>query len=102
MFFSCGSFFLFCLLFLSFIYGLFFIPKIIEGNLYLIDEIVTVTDEQAIETSKKMARKGFFTGISSGANVYASLKIAKKLKNKRIVTVLPDSADRYYSTELFE
>jgi len=79
-----------------------FIPKILEYNLDLIDVIVTVTDNQAIETSKRLGKKGFFVGISSGANVYASLKIAKKLKNKRVVTVLPDSADRYYSTELFK
>lgn len=78
-----------------------FIPKILEENLDLIDEIITVTDEQAIETAKKLVKEGLFAGISSGANVYASLKIAKKLKNKRIVTILPDSADRYYSTELF-
>ncbi len=79
-----------------------FVPKILEDNLDLVDEIVTVSGEQAIETSKRLTKKGFFVGISSGANVYASLKIAKKLKNKRVVTVLPDSADRYYSTELFK
>lgn len=78
-----------------------FIPKILESNLGLIDDIVTVTDGQAIRTSKRLARQGLFVGISSGANVFASLKIAKKLKNKKIVTILPDSADRYYSTELF-
>ncbi len=75
-----------------------FVPKILEENLDLIDEIITVTDKQAIETSKKLAKQGLFVGISSGANVFASLKISKRLKNKRIVTILPDSADRYYST----
>ena len=78
-----------------------FIPKIIKDNLDIIDDVVTVTDEQAIKTSKRLAKRGFFVGISSGANVFASLKIAKRLKNKRVVTILPDSADRYYSTELF-
>ncbi|PIY35436.1 MAG: cysteine synthase A, partial [Candidatus Aenigmarchaeota archaeon CG_4_10_14_3_um_filter_37_21] len=58
-------------------------------------------DKEAIQTSRRLAREGLFVGISSGANVSASLKIAKKLKNKKVVTVLPDSADRYYSTELF-
>ncbi len=79
-----------------------FIPKIVEDNLHLIDEVMIVTDKQAIETARKLAKQGLFVGISSGANVFASLKIAKKLKNKKIVTVLPDSADRYYSTELFK
>lgn len=79
-----------------------FIPKILEDNLGLVDETLTVSGKDAIRTSKKLGKMGFFVGISSGANVYASLKIAKKLKNKRIVTVLPDSADRYYSTELFK
>ncbi|NCN39161.1 MAG: cysteine synthase A, partial [Candidatus Aenigmarchaeota archaeon] len=78
-----------------------FIPKIVENNLELIDQIIVVTDKEAIQTSRRLAREGLFVGISSGANVSASLKIAKKLKNKKVVTVLPDSADRYYSTELF-
>jgi cysteine synthase A len=79
-----------------------FVPKILKDNLDLVDEIITVSGEEAIRTSKKLGKNGLFVGISSGANVYASLKIAKKLKNKRVVTVLPDSADRYYSTELFK
>ena len=79
-----------------------FIPKIVQGNLDLIDEIITVEDSEAIEMAKRLAKEeGLFVGISSGANVFASLKIAKELRKGRIVTVLPDSADRYYSTELF-
>ncbi|MCS7135223.1 MAG: cysteine synthase A [Candidatus Aenigmarchaeota archaeon] len=79
-----------------------FVPKIVEKNLDLIDDIITVRDGQAIETSKKLSKMGLFVGISSGANVFASLKVAKKFKNKNIVTILPDSADRYYSTDLFK
>ena len=80
-----------------------FIPKIVQGNLDLIDEIITVEDSEAIEMAKRLAKEeGLFVGISSGANVFASMKVAKRLKNSKIVTVLPDNADRYYSTELFK
>jgi len=78
-----------------------FIPEIIKKNVSLIDEVVTVSDWQAIKMAKKLGEMGFFVGISSGANVFAAIKIAKKLRNKNIVTILPDSADRYYSTKLF-
>jgi len=79
-----------------------FIPPI--ANLDKIDEWVQVYDEDAIKMARRLAReKALFVGISSGANVYASLEVAKKLgKGKVVVTVLPDSADRYYSTDLFE
>lgn len=79
-----------------------FIPPIV--NTELIDEWIQVYDEDAIEMAQRLAReKGLFVGISSGANVYASLKVAKNLgKGKVVVTVLPDSADRYYSTDLFK
>lgn len=77
-----------------------FVPPIV--NIEMIDEWVQVCDEDAIETACRLAKEeGLFVGISSGANVYASLKTAKRLgKGKIIATVLPDSADRYYSTEL--
>jgi len=79
-----------------------FIPRIVKAD--LIDEWVQVYDDDAIETACRLAKeKALFVGISSGANVYASLKVAKKLgKGKVVVTVLPDSADRYYSTDIFK
>jgi len=77
-----------------------FIPGVLDTSLY--DEIVTVTDEEAIETARRLAKEeGVLAGISSGANVFAALKLAKKMKKGRIVTLLPDCALRYLSTELF-
>lgn len=79
---------------------------LIPGNLNLniYDEIYIVTDDEAINTSKELARKeGIMCGISSGTNVAAALKLAKKLgRDKTVVTVLPDTAERYFSTPLFE
>ncbi len=79
-----------------------FIPEIVDRE--LIDDWVQVTDEEAIETACCLAgEKGLFVGISSGANTYASIVTAKRLgKSKNIVTILPDSADRYYTTGLFK
>ena len=78
------------------------IPKNLNRNIY--DDIYIVTDEEAIRTAKDLARKeGIMCGISSGTNVAAALKLAKKLgKGKTVVTVLPDTAERYFSTPLFE
>lgn len=78
------------------------IPKVLNTDIY--EEICIITDEQAIETSKNLARKeGLMCGISSGTNVAAAIKLAKKLgKGKKVVTVLPDTAERYFSTPLFE
>lgn len=77
------------------------IPDILNQNIY--DEIYIVSDSEAIETAKRLAREeGLMCGISSGTNVAAALKLAKKLgKGKTVVTVLPDTAERYFSTELF-
>ena len=63
-----------------------------------------VTDEEALQTARELARKeGLLCGISSGTNVAAAMKLARKLgKEKTVVTVLPDTAERYYSTPLFE
>ena len=73
-------------------------------NLEIYDHIYIVTDEEALETSRKLARmEGIMCGISSGTNVAAALQLAKKLgKGKTVVTVLPDTAERYFSTPLFE
>ncbi|MEE0958056.1 MAG: cysteine synthase A [Ruminococcus sp.] len=78
------------------------IPDILNRNIY--DEIYVVTDEEALNTAKRLAREeGLMCGISSGTNVAAALKLAKKLgKGKTVVTVLPDTAERYFSTPLFE
>ena len=78
------------------------IPAILNRNIY--DEIYVVTDEEALSTAKRLAREeGLLCGISSGTNVAAALKLAKKLgKGKTVVTVLPDTAERYFSTPLFE
>ena len=78
------------------------IPPILNQNIY--DDVCIVTDEEAIQTSKDLAAKeGILCGISSGTNVAAALKLAKKLgPGKTVVTVLPDTAERYFSTPLFE
>ena len=77
------------------------IPKILNQNIY--DDICIVKDEEAIGVSKDLAAKeGIMCGISSGTNVAAAMKLAKKLgKGKTVVTVLPDTAERYFSTPLF-
>ena len=79
-----------------------FIPRIVDRS--LIDEALNVEDEEAVNWSRMLAReKGLFPGISSGANVYAAVQIAKRMKKgQNIVTVLPDNADRYASLGLFE
>ena len=63
-----------------------------------------VTDDEAIETARNLARlEGLMCGISSGTNVAAALKLAEKLgKGKTVVTILPDTAERYFSTPLFD
>ena len=78
------------------------IPPILNQKIY--DDVYVVTDEEAIQTAKDLARlEGLMCGISSGTNVAAALKLAKKLgKGKTVVTVLPDTAERYFSTPLFE
>lgn len=78
------------------------IPDILNKNIY--DKIYVVTDEEALRTAKRLAREeGLMCGISGGTNVAAALKLAKKLgKGKTVVTVLPDTAERYFSTPLFE
>ncbi|MEI3502740.1 MAG: cysteine synthase A [Anaerovoracaceae bacterium] len=77
------------------------IPQILNRQIF--DEIYIVTDEEAITTAQNLARlEGLMCGISSGTNVAAALKLAKKLgKGRTVVTVLPDTAERYFSTPLF-
>ena len=78
------------------------VPDILNQDIY--DDIYIVTDEEAISTAQKLARmEGLMCGISSGTNVAAAIKLAKKLgPGKTVVTVLPDTAERYFSTPLFE
>lgn len=77
------------------------IPGNLNMNIY--DDIYVVSDEEAIQTAQNLARlEGIMCGISSGTNVAAALKLAKKLGHgKTVVTVLPDTAERYFSTPLF-
>ncbi len=78
------------------------IPKVLNQNIY--NDICIISDDEAIKTSRELARyEGIMCGISSGTNVAAARKLAKKLgKGKTVVTVLPDTAERYFSTPLFE
>ena len=75
-----------------------------SGQIVLYDDTFIVSDEKAIKTSRDLARKeGIMCGISSGTNVAAALELAKILgKGKTVVTVLPDTAERYFSTPLFD
>ena len=78
------------------------IPDILNREVF--DDICIVSDREAIDTARRLAREeGLACGISSGTNVAAALRLAKKLgKGRTVVTVLPDTAERYYSTPLFE
>ena len=78
------------------------IPEILNQNIY--DHIHIVTDDDALETARRLAREeGIMCGISSGTNVAAAIRLAKKLgPGKTVVTVLPDTAERYFSTPLFD
>lgn len=78
-----------------------FVPDVLHTDLF--DEVVAVSDEDAMATARRLAREeGVMAGISSGANVFACLKIAKDMKKGRIVTLIPDCALRYLSTELHQ
>lgn len=78
------------------------IPGILNQKIY--DDICIISDEEALQTAKDLARlEGIMCGISSGTNVAAALKLAEKLgEGKTVVTVLPDTAERYFSTPLFD
>jgi len=77
------------------------IPEVLNQQIY--DDICIITDEEAIQTAKDLALKeGIMCGISSGTNVAAAIRLARKLgKGKTVVTILPDTAERYFSTPLF-
>ncbi len=82
--------------------GAGFIPKVLNTKIY--DEVFQVSDEDALETARLLAKEeGLFCGISSGANVYAALKVAKRAENKGkcVVVILCDTGERYLSTTLF-
>lgn len=81
--------------------GANFIPKTLDRN--IVDEVLTCSDENAYKYTKLLARtEGILCGISSGCALYAAIEIAKKEENKKIVVLLPDSGDRYYSTGVFD
>jgi len=82
--------------------GASFIPKNFDSS--VCDEVLMVTDDEAFGMVKQLAaREGVLGGSSSGANVFASLKIARKLgAGKRVLTIIPDSAERYLSKKIFE
>ena len=83
--------------------GANFVPEVLDRE--LLDEVMTATNEEAIETSRKLAtEEGLLVGISAGANISAALKLAARseFEGKTIVVVLPDFGERYVSTILFE
>ncbi len=81
--------------------GASFIPKTFDGS--LADEIIAVSDEDAFDMVKKLAAtEGVLAGSSAGANVFAAIGIAKRLgPGKRVATIIPDSAERYLSKDIF-
>lgn len=83
--------------------GAGFVPDILNRS--VIDEIIPVTNDQAFETSRQLARtEGLLVGISSGAAAYAALQVARRAENKgkKIVVILPDTGERYLSTALYQ
>ncbi len=80
--------------------GAGFVPKVLDTKVY--DQVVTVTEAQAYEAARLLGRKaGILVGISSGAALHAAMKIGKENPGKTIVVLLPDTGDRYLSTDLF-
>lgn len=83
--------------------GAGFVPDVLNRD--IIDEIIKVTNEKAMICARRLTKEeGIFAGISSGAAVWAAIKVAKRKENKSklIVVILPDLGDRYLSTELFQ
>ncbi|MBQ7100380.1 MAG: pyridoxal-phosphate dependent enzyme, partial [Clostridia bacterium] len=82
--------------------GAGFVPEVLDTDIY--DEVMPVTSENAFEAGRLIAKKeGILVGISAGAALHAAIEIAKRPENegKRIAVLLPDTGDRYLSTELF-
>ena len=82
--------------------GAGFVPKVLDTEIY--DEVITVSDEDALKTGRLIGRiEGFLAGISSGAALYAAVMLAQRPENegKNIVVILPDSGDRYLTSRLF-
>ena len=82
--------------------GAGFVPNVLDTEMY--DEIIQVTNDQAFETARKVAREeGILGGISSGAAIYAALQVAKNLgKGKKVLAIIPSNGERYLSTPLYQ
>jgi cysteine synthase A len=82
--------------------GAGFIPQVLRRE--VIDEVITVSNEDALMTARRLAQmEGLLVGISSGAAVYAALQVARRLgKGKKVLAIAPDTGERYLSTELFK
>ncbi len=82
--------------------GAGFVPDVLNTDIY--NEIITVTNEQAMQTARELARsEGVFVGISAGANVFAARKVAERLQpGQNVVTILCDTGERYLSTNIFD
>ena len=82
--------------------GAGFVPQVLDENSY--DQVVTVSDEDAIRTTRNLAQKeGLFCGISSGANVFVAAQQASRMeKGQNVVTIICDTGERYLSTGIFD
>jgi cysteine synthase A len=81
--------------------GAGFVPKVLDTTVY--DQVMTVTEAQAYEAARLLGKKaGILVGISSGAALHAAMEIGKENPGKTIVVILPDTGDRYLSTDLFQ
>ena len=80
--------------------GAGFVPKVLDRE--VIDEIVSISERAAMEYTRRLAREeGILAGISSGGAIFATLELAKQIKNSVLVTIICDRGDRYLSTDVF-